>query len=399
MATAPATCAAGQKLSVTHQTAIAGVVIPMTNVMTPLTAAQIFSTFKTDYCGNIIYENGNVSRILTEEGYITFSGTTPVYHYYLKDHQGNNRVVINQSGTVEQVNHYYPFGGLMGESTAGGVQPYKYNGKELDRMHGLDLFDYGARHYDAAIGRWHSVDPLAEKYYSISPYAYVANNPIRFIDPDGRDPIYAKNFWGKVKLIGDDGKNSTGSYLVRGSVAREVKAATKAGEFYTGDLSENKKVMHIPTGQKLEGVKQSYEDTKISQKENGGHSNIGDANVTRWDEGPAAITFTDKDGNQGAKASLQMFVVKGKNTMPADASNVEMWWHTHPNTTVNGISLGNSTPSDADYSGQKTMTNRGYKGNTFVIGVRSSTVTFFNKDGALTTVKWADFLRMGGQKE
>ncbi len=223
-------------------------------------------------------------------------------------------------------------------------------------------------------------------------------NPVIFVDPDGRDPIYAKNFWGKVKLIGDDGKNSTGSYLVRGSVAREVKAATKAGEFYTGDLSENKKVIHIPTGKKLEGVKQSYEDTKISQKENGGHSNIGDTNVIRWDEGPAAITFTDKDGDQGAKASLQMFVVNGKNTMPADASNVEMWWHTHPDTTVNGISLGSSTPSDADYSGQKTMTNRGYKGNTFVIGVRSSTVTFFNKDGALTTVKWADFLRMGGQK-
>ena len=122
---------------------------------------------------------------MTEEGYITFSGATPVYHYYLKDHQGNNRVVLNQNGTVEQVNHYYPFGGLMGESTAGGVQPYKYNGKELDRMHGLNLFDYGARHYDAAIGRWFTVDPLAEKYYGISPYAYVANNPVRFIDPNG----------------------------------------------------------------------------------------------------------------------------------------------------------------------------------------------------------------------
>mgnify|MGYP002412146070 FL=1 len=172
----------------------------MTSVMTPLAPAQISTTFKTDYCGNVIYENGAVSRILTEEGYITLAGTTPTYHYYLKDHQGNNRVVINQSGTVEQVNHYYPFGGLMGESTAGGVQPYKYNGKELDRMHGLDLFDYGARHYDAAIGRWHSVDPLAEKYYSISPYAYVANNPVRFIDPDGMrvNPIYDEygNFQG-----------------------------------------------------------------------------------------------------------------------------------------------------------------------------------------------------------
>ena len=61
--------------------------------MTPLAPEQISTTFKTDYCGNVIYENGAVSKILTEEGYITFTGTTPTYHYYLKDHQGNNRVV------------------------------------------------------------------------------------------------------------------------------------------------------------------------------------------------------------------------------------------------------------------------------------------------------------------
>jgi len=68
-----------------------------------------------------------------------------------------------------------------------GTNPYLYNGKEIDRMNGLNENDYGGRWYDAAIGRWGSVDPLAEKYYSISPYAYCLNNPIRHIDPNGKD--------------------------------------------------------------------------------------------------------------------------------------------------------------------------------------------------------------------
>jgi RHS repeat-associated protein len=95
---------------------------------------------------------------------------------------------MNEAGVVEQVNDYTPFGVQMKNSFAEtSDQRYKYNGKELDRMLGLDLYDYGARFYDARIARWQTIDPLCEKYYSISPYAYCANNPIRFIDPDGKD--------------------------------------------------------------------------------------------------------------------------------------------------------------------------------------------------------------------
>ena len=140
----------------------------------------------TDYCGNVVYENGVPQILLTEVGYVSL--TDGKYHYYLKDHQGNNRVVVAEEGTVEEVNHYYPFGGVF--SSTGDAQPYKYNGKELDRKGGLDWYDYGARYYDAALGRWHVVDPMSEKYYGVSPYLYCANNPILLVDPNGMWPTW-----------------------------------------------------------------------------------------------------------------------------------------------------------------------------------------------------------------
>ena len=144
------------------------------------------TTTTTDYCGNVVYENGVQKLLLTDEGYVTLSDSK--YHYYLKDHQGNNRVVINQSGTVEETNHYYPFGGVF--ANTGNTQPYKYNGKEFDGKKGVNLYDYGARHYDAALGRFTTVDSLAEKHYSESLYTYCYSNPINCIEPNGKDGIY-----------------------------------------------------------------------------------------------------------------------------------------------------------------------------------------------------------------
>ena len=135
----------------------------------------------TVYCCNVVYENGVAKLLLTEEGYVTLSDKK--YHYYLQDHQGNNRVVLSSSGAVEEANHYYPFGGVFASS--GNVQPYKYNGKEYDGKKGLNLYDYGARMYDAALGRFTTVDPSAENYFNTSLYAYCGNNPINRIDLDG----------------------------------------------------------------------------------------------------------------------------------------------------------------------------------------------------------------------
>ena len=131
----------------------------------------------------MIYENGSLKRILVDGGYIE-NGT---YYFYLQDHWGNNCVVAKSDGTVIQTNHYYPFDMSFTENTHGDKQPYKYNNKELDMNNGLNLYDYGARMYDPALGRWHVVDPSSEKYYGVTPYAYCNNNPIKNIDLDGRD--------------------------------------------------------------------------------------------------------------------------------------------------------------------------------------------------------------------
>ena len=116
---------------------------------------------------------------------------TPSYHYFIRDYQGNNRLVVDGSDNIEQTNEYYPYGGPWGtSSTNQAFQPYKYNSKELDRVHGLDWYDYGARRYDPAYCLFTQMDPLAEKYPHLNPYVYCAGNPVRFVDPDGKNPIF-----------------------------------------------------------------------------------------------------------------------------------------------------------------------------------------------------------------
>ena len=99
---------------------------------------------------------------------------------------------MDESGNAVRSTDYYPFGAYLAESTNQEKQPYKYNGKEFDHFAGLNLYDYGARFYDPLMGRFTTPDPLSEKYYSISPYAYCANNPVNAIDPRG-DSIWFTN--------------------------------------------------------------------------------------------------------------------------------------------------------------------------------------------------------------
>ena len=155
------------------------------------------STTRTTYCSNVIYEDGTAKCLLTEEGYVSLDDRE--YHYYLKDHQGNNRVLVNKNGGVEEINHYYPFGGIFASEE--NVQPYKYNGKELDTKKGLNWYDYGARRYDAALGRFTTTDRFAEKYYSMSSYQYGGNNPVGNIDVNGDSIVISPNPNGLIDHI------------------------------------------------------------------------------------------------------------------------------------------------------------------------------------------------------
>ncbi len=115
---------------------------------------------------------------------------TPTYHFYLKDHLGNNRMVVNNRGVVAQQTDYYPFGYTFNKSGSSDNK-YLYNGKEMQvdgiGISNLDWLDYGWRFYDPILGRFHTVDPLTEKNHSQSGFVYAANNPIKYIDYMGLD--------------------------------------------------------------------------------------------------------------------------------------------------------------------------------------------------------------------
>jgi len=240
------------------------------------------------YIGNVQYINTEVDFIQHQEGRIIRNlvgidvSNNPIYdyryEYSLKDHLGNGRVFfsdMNKDGIVEvaqngnanellQQEHYYPFGmGIKGEwkfvqPQIGGVNKYQFNGKELNEDFGLNWNDYGARWYDASIGRWNGVDPLAVDYSSWSGYNYVLGNPLKYIDPDGmrvEGDFYAV-FQGKVRKVGtdniDDGKQYHVKNLSAFSQSRSnLNAETTKELLSTGAVKEIG--ISLPEGYSSEG--------------------------------------------------------------------------------------------------------------------------------------------------
>jgi len=277
--------AGGQKLKLVNYSSNKILDIPMGTIAPLSSAPSDYTVLTTDYVGNMIYENGALKEILLPEGYYQ-NGT---FYYYLKDHLGDNRVTINSSGTVVEKSHYYPSGTrFFTESTSNTLKPlpYRYNGKEMEAVNGLNQMDYGARRRFSWGPIWTSVDPLAEKYYSISPYAYCLNNPVKFIDPDGRVVQIPKVDRKEVlkainsRAAGTFGINKSGNLYLKNKVG-----STGYSEYYRDKLIDainDKNVINISKGQTFtsNGV------VKDVDKDTGGGATI-----------EKTITKTDSKGN------------------------------------------------------------------------------------------------------
>jgi RHS repeat-associated protein len=212
------------------------------------------STTTQDYVGGIEYKNNVLEAMYHAEGRAYRNGTTWQYEYTLKDHLGNSRVTfadLDNNGTINplaeilQENHYYPFGlnqeGKWLNNAALPDTKYQYNGKELNEDLGLNWNHQDARFYDFAINRWSSVDPVTEGQEDFNPYHFSYNNPIRFNDPDGREPdgccggiiddAYAFTL-GAFNAIGSNGLGGAGRQdpSTLGSMASSAAAGQAFGD-------------------------------------------------------------------------------------------------------------------------------------------------------------------------
>ena len=220
------------------------------------------SLSRTEYRGNLVCADDTLKYILFDGGLIAMDGASPEYLFFLRDHLGSVRVVARPDGKAVQVNHYYPYGmafaggGMSGNAGAhpveGGVsvaggsleiggetggmelarpgasQPYRFLGNELYTSNTLGLYDFSARMYDPALGRFLSVDPMTEGYRHLSPYAYCAGNPAVYVDKDGQ--VIGRVVVGAVVGAAING----GIALLSGESGREVLGAAARGAIEGG---------------------------------------------------------------------------------------------------------------------------------------------------------------------
>ena len=235
-------------------------------------AASAALTDSIDYIGNLVLKNSQPEIYLFDGGYATFdqNGAVNGWHYYISDYMGNNRMVVRDS-IIEQVTHYYPYGGIIGDiSTNQGFQKYKFEGKELDRTFGVDNYDIHARQYFAMVPSWNRIDPLAEKYYGISSYAYCAGDPVNLGDYNGN----------VLQLLGDSVAISAAQNEIQSIVGSDYHVNISKDGIVSIPGIEN---LETVAGQKLSTIIADPATTTINMVENSSTIFIGEAETATID--------------------------------------------------------------------------------------------------------------------
>ena len=261
-----------------------------------------FGSPEKKYLGNMEFVGGTLDAVYHSEGQVAIDGTSEEWRYAISDHLGNRRILTDDANVILSESHYYPFGlEMYGTWNANSTFPddspendYKYNGKELNSDLGLGLYDYGARFYDPAIGRFPSVDPLADKNIGQSPYSYAVNNPHLFIDPDGRDTVNIHRA-GLNQNLSDENTNvwNVTFSLTKDGVTKPLELPDGSSEVYmfgfkgADDLGDNglKNKSYVLKWQKMDS--KDYENTIL----------IGDEKVERFIH--PGNTYNDYAGCKG----------------------------------------------------------------------------------------------------
>mgnify|MGYP002294876555 FL=1 len=336
-----------------------------------------------EYMGSLIYayRGGTLSlaQAVTDEGTIQSAGV----NYFIRDHLGSVRAVVDHTGKIVERNDYYPFGGRHENASLPltSVNRYKFGGKETLEPVSLDMLDFGARFYDPRIARWNTQDPLAEKYFSLSPYNYCAGNPITLVDPTGMFMTDYFNLNGKKVRHVDD--NKTDRYLV---------LTTSSQESIVDQTIEAGGMIDVPTNDMVALMSEIYDRMEQTGLEYG--FRVGEkGTLSRIVEGKSGeLSFNDW------LPAMKDLVDQGDRVV-LDA-------HGHPlkkDENGNIISVGTPKPSPVDKEnvvGCQPNIVLGYQQqqfpvhNTFPTQFETKTVRyigFFNRDQVFSPIEFSKF--------